>query len=242
MKTQNEIRSETSEALENLLYQYTHLPIGGKEIRCPYWRNRLSLAITGPFGGKGKPEQIVEATESAAKKAGINLGRMNEEDILSFMKRKKIGVDCSGFVFRMLDALDREKGGNGIADNIPHFPGTLAQRQASAEKLTSKNLSVPIEKISEIQVGDMIRLDRGKHIAIIIRVIRERRAIREIEYAHSSEKTSLRGVHTGKIKIINPEKGLAEQEWQETLADRRNYKQFYFPSDKDGIRRLKIWA
>jgi len=237
-----ECKVQNSKALESLFYQYTHLPIGGKEISCPYWRNRLSLAITGPFGGKGKPEQIVEATESAAKKAAVNLNQMSEEEILAFMKRKKIGVDCSGFVFWMLDALDRGRGGRGIADLIPRLPGTLAQRQVSADKLTGKNLSIPVKKIDEIRVGDTIRLHGGKHIAVVIKVVRDLGKVREIEYVHSSEKTAVPGVHSGLIKITNLEGGLADQEWEETLPNGDSYKQMLLSSQGDGLKRLKIWA
>jgi hypothetical protein len=233
---------ETSAALTNLFFQYTHLPIGGKEIRCPYWRNRLGLRITGPFGGKGRPQQIVEATKKAAQEAKVNLQQMSEKEILAFMKRKKIGVDCSGFVFWMLDALDKEKKGKGIAGFIPRFPGTLAERQASADKLTGQNLTVPVKKMNEVRVGDVIRLDGGKHIAIAAKVVRERGAVEAIEYAHSSEKATIHGVHSGLIRITNPEGGLAEQEWEETLPNGGSYKQILLSPRGDGIRRLKIWA
>ncbi len=223
---------ETSPALTDLFYQYTHLLIGGKEIACPYWRNRLILGLTGPFGGKGRPEQIVEATKEAAQEAKVNLQSMSEKEVLAFMKRKKIGVDCSGFVFWLLDALVKERGGRGMADLIPRPPGTLAQRQASADKLTSRNLTVPVEKVSEVRVGDTIRLDGGKHIAIVLKVEREKGAVKTIEYAHSSERTAIEGVHQGRIKIRDSSQSLAAQEWEEKLP--------YLPGD--GLKRLKIWA
>lgn len=237
-----EDRIESSRALQEMFYKYTHLPIGEKEIRCPYWRNRLPLGITGPFSGKGRSEQIIEATRLAAKKATVDLYQMSEEEILAFMKRKKIGVDCSGFVFWMLNALDKERGGRGIADFIPRFPGTLAERQASADKLTSKQLSFPVEKINEIQMGDMIRLHGGRHIAIVLRIVRDSGKTREIEYAHSSERTTMQGVHSALIRITNLEGGLADQEWEEILPNGGSYKQMLLSSQGDGLKRLKIWT
>ncbi len=231
---------ETSKVLQDLFFQYTHLPIGEKEIRCPYWRNRLTLGITGPFGGKGRPEQIIEATRLAAKKAAVNLNQMSGEEILAFMKRKKIGVDCSGFVFWLLDSLDKEKGGPGLAEKFPHFPGTLPQRQASAEKLTGESLSTPI-KVDQVRVGDMIRLDGGKHIAIVIKIEKELGKVKEIEYVHSSERTTIAGVHSGKIKVIDSQKKLEEQEWEETLPDGTSYgREFCREERGDGLKRLKI--
>lgn len=234
---------ETSKALQDLFYQYTHLPIGGKEISCPYWMNKLKKLIWGPLGGKGMPEQIRRITVEEAQKAGIDLSQMNETEILSFMKGHRIGIDCSGFVFWMLDALDKEKGGNGISDDIPHLPGTLAERQTSVAALTGENLAIPIEKVKDIAVGDMIRLHRGKHVAVVMQITKEDGKIKEIKYAHSSERTVIQGVHSAKIKVVDWEKGIWEQEWEETLPSGNNYgREFCRRTSGDGLKRLKIWA
>lgn len=238
--------NESSKALQDLFYQYTHLPIGGKEIVCPYWMNDLKEGIFGPFGGKGMPEQIVEASEKAAKLKGIDLAKMSEQEVLSFMEQEKIGVDCSGFVFWMLDSLDKEKGGDGIADDIPGCKGKILECRANVAMLTDENSTLPIEKVAEVRVGDMIRLGGGKHVAIVVGVMRDTQdegILKEIEYAHSSAKTKEFGVHSALIKIINPQGGLETQEWSEETKDGKNYGGFNFlPGSGDELKRLKIWA
>jgi len=231
----SEDKKETSKALQNLFYQYSHLPLGGKEIVCPYWKNNLRRMIFGPFGGKGKPGQIVEATKKEAEKARIDLNKMREKEILKFMKRKKIGIDCSGFVFWLLEALDREKGGRGI--------GLLA-RKTNVKLLTSDKVSLAVESLPKIKVGDLIRLNEGKHLAIVISLKKKADGeLVEIEYAHSSNQTFLPGVHLGKIKIVGPGQPLEKQIWLEKTKRGRNYgKNFYLPSEGDSIRRLKLWA
>lgn len=237
---------ESSEALQKLFHEYIHLPLGGKEIVCPYWMNDLKEGIYGPFGGKGLPEQIVEATENAAKPKGVDLAKMSEREVLDFMEQERIGVDCSGFVFWMLDSLDKEKGGNGIANDIPGCKGKVLECRANVAMLTDENITLPIEKVAEVRVGDMIRLGGGKHVAIVVGVTRDTQdkgELKEIEYAHSSAKTKEFGVHSALIKIIDPQGGLETQEWSEETKDGKNYGDSNFlPLSGDGLKRLKIWV
>lgn len=219
----------TSPALQECYYRYTHLSLGGKEIACPYWVNIIRLGIWGPGGGKGTPEEITNITKEEASKAGIDLNSLSERDILTFMRTKRIGVDCSGFVFWMLDALDYEKGGNGIADDIPGSQGKFTGPRANVRMLTDSGVCVDIEKIKEAKVGDIIRLMGSKHIAIVLSL-----DDKEIIYAHSSGKTEVTGVHLGRIEIIDSQSGLERQVWEENIP--------FLPGKGDGIKRLKIWA
>jgi hypothetical protein len=235
---------EKSPAIEALLFQYIHLPLGGKKIRCPYWMDKNKKGIVGPFGGKGTPEQIVEATLMAAKKKGINLSVLSPSQIKAFMKKSRIGIDCSGLVFNLLDALDREKNGNGLADDIPGARGKLLVR-ASVKMLTDNKVALSVKKASEIQVGDMIRMNGRryvKHVAVIVRIKKDAKGrIKEITYAHSSPRTMIKGVHLGKIRVKNEAGGLEDQEWLEKTREGENYGKFVFSALRgDGIRRLKI--
>lgn len=235
---------ECSEALKNLFYKYTHLPIGGKEIICPYWKNDLKNKIYGPLGGKGTPDEIVKVTQEEANKASVDLSTLSKNDTLSFMKEKRIGVDCSGFVFWMLDVLDCEKGGNGIADDIPNSQGRFIKARANVRMLTDKEVSIPVE-VGDVRVGDMIKLRGGKHLSLIIATIRKSEGtgqLKEIGYAHSScpSITQIGGVHSSKILVKDLSLGLKEQEWQELTISGENYgKACYLPELGDGIFRLK---
>lgn len=218
---------QTSPALQKLFYDYTHLPIGGKEIICPYWRNRIGRGIFGPYGGKGTPEQIVESTEKEAQKSGVDLNIMTNREILLFMKRKKIGIDCSGFTFWLLDALDKEKGGNGIADDIPGSKGRYLQARANVRMLTDQNVSLSVNRLAEIKVGDMIRCGKQRHLAVVLGLLKDEKGeLKEIYYAHAKEPL---GVHSAKIKIVNPDLPLSQQQLEEELAI-------------EGVWRLKIWS
>lgn len=233
------IMIESSPTIEKLLDQYLHLDIAGKKVRCPYWRNKIDKRIWGPFGGKGKPEQLVQATLDVAKMQKVNLGDLSIRQIENFMKKNRIGIDCSGLAYWLLDVLDKEKGGNGLEDDIPGAKGRFLTR-ASVEMLTNDEVSKQINKISDVKVGDMIRVQEGKHMAVTIRIRKVKDQIKELVYAHSSNLTKVKGVHTDKILIKNPDGGLENQIWQEKTAKGENYgKKYFWPERRDGVRRLK---
>ena len=183
---------QKSLAIEKFLDQYLHLRIAGKKVRCPYWKDRFKEEIWGPFGGKGKPYQIIGATLKIAREQKISLDKLTLLQIRRFMKKNRIGIDCSGLAYWLLDALDREKGGDGLEDDIPNAQGRFLIR-ADVRMLTNDKVSAPIKKIPKIQVGDMIKLHKGKHIAVIIRIKKVRYAIKELIYAHSSNVTRTEG-------------------------------------------------
>lgn len=238
---------QKSPAIEKLLDQYLHLPIAGKKIRCSYWIDKIEKGIWGPFGGKGKPEQIVKATLETARKQKIDIGKLSSMNLKEFMKQNRIGIDCSGLAYWLLDVLDREKGGNGLQDDIPDVKGRFLWPlyklpRTSVQMLTSNEASVPINKVSNVKVGDMVRLQGGRHCAVIIRMKKAKDQIKELIYVHSSNLTEVKGVHVDKILINNPERELAKQTWIERTTKGENYGQKYFRPEKgDGVRRLKIW-
>ncbi len=112
------------------VHDYQRLKIGGQEVGCPYAINLLSRNVISlmtqagteeslissvtelykqrqvPYGwyrGKGTPEEIVAAAEALAEVHGYNLANSTAEGIVEFMKLFGLGVDCSGFVYHVLD-------------------------------------------------------------------------------------------------------------------------------------------
>ncbi|MFH1601517.1 MAG: hypothetical protein ABIB61_01000 [Candidatus Shapirobacteria bacterium] len=190
--------------LKSFLNQYFALEIiPGKKIRIPYWRNKFPPwggRIQGPYGGKGMPAQIKRITLKKAKQARINLTDLNSDQIRNFMKQKKIGVECSGFTFQVLNFLKP-----GFYKHLKKAPGISPNpiRRFNAAALTSAENSRPIKKVKEIQVGDLIAASFEKniidHVLIIVDISKK-----EIIYAHSSSQTPTSGPHLGKLKIANP--------------------------------------
>lgn len=203
-------------------YDKFMLPLGGKRVPTPYRRNEIgSYQKLGPeFQGKSSPETLTKTTKRLAKEQGFNLDKATVEEIREFMRQNKLGIDCSGFVYRMLNYLVEKLSLGNLekATGLPHVGRT------NVAKLTSDEFTVPITDFSLTQPGDMVKLDSGKeihHCAVILD-----NQNNTITYAHSSEGTNPSGVHQGIIenKKLPPDLKIAS----------------FHPRYGDGIRRLKI--
>ena len=227
--------------IKYFLDNFFYLNIENKIVRIPYWRNKLNLKkvkrVQGPFGGKGTPEQIKSATLQKAKKLNVDLRKMTAKQIEKFMRQNRIGIDCSGFVFQVLNQLKP-----GFCKKLKKAPGKSSNpaRRFNASAFTSDQNSIRVNgKISEIKVGDIIPvgLENGKitHVMVVVDTSPE-----EITYAHSSSKTQLEGPHLGKIIIEYPNEPLDKQRWEEELASGKSILSLAKePLAKIGIRRIK---
>lgn len=248
----------------SLADEYIHLQIAGKEISVPYSISKegesraigelSSAGVTDRFanyGGKGTPLQIKELVLDAAKKENFDLHKATSEEIVQFMIKQGIGVDCSGFVYYILDQYLRKEKHKTLDTIILRFSGILGKierfllqknrvRRSSAATLTSDLNTIKIEKVKDMKPGDLIRLThsdwKGKHIMIIIDINKT-----EILYAMTSQYTKIQGARFGKIKIKDNNKGLEAQEWLEVTKKGVNYgKDAFDPSRGDSVKRLKI--
>lgn len=227
------------EKLKGFLDQFFALEIvPGKRVRIPYWRNRFLTGglrrIQGPFGGKGTPNQIRRVTLKKAKEAGLKLERMSETEISRFMKQKRIGLDCSGFAFQILNFLYP-----GFWQGLKMAPGRSKNpiRRFNAEALTSKENTRQVRSLRRIMVGDLIPLivkgdSRVDHIMVIVDIAKE-----EIIYAHSSSTTPISGPHLGRIRIVDWGRGLEDQEWLEKKRSGESLGEFFAAAL--GVRRIK---
>lgn len=196
-------------------------------IGLPYWRNKLidgQIVKAGIFGGKGTCEQIAAKTIELSQKQNIDILNSTPQQIYNFQKRNKLGIDCSGLTSNLLNLVLKIKEINFQIDTF----------KTSAAMLTSPKFSTKIEDLNQIQTGDLIRLDNGKHVIFIIEKIGN-----TISYVQSSQKTFTRGVHYGHIQITNPSKSLKYQLWSDKTKNGKNYSDLYNPENGDGVFRLK---
>lgn len=223
--------------LEQFLDQFFNFEVAGKKVTLPYWRNDLGKGISGPCGGKGTPSQIHEAVLQAAASARRDVAQMSGEQIYALMRENRIGLDCSGFAYQILDFLDQQHGGDGIADKVQGVRGRGVGR-TNADALTNEVNTVPVPDLTQARVGDLIRLAGGGHVVVITQVDKKL-----ITYAHISQKTQAEGPHLSRIEIVEPEAGLEGQRWLEMAKDGTNYGNKCFSVTKgDGVRRLKCWV
>lgn len=221
-----------------LIASYTRMKVGGITIPCPYFSNKLKggfVVIRGFENGKGTASDIqAELEKKLQEDSSQSQNSPTEKYIVTLARRYRIGIDCSGFVYRMLEQYIRDQLGPALFDLSRVYEGGV--NRTNARTLTSAAFTFPITKTDEIRIGDMIRLIGGKHVAIVTRV-----SASKITYAHSSLLTKVFGVHAGTIQILDGSKPIADQKWLEKTAKNTNYRQDYFrESEGDGVFRLKL--
>lgn len=227
-------------SINNFINEYEKMDIKGTLINCPYWMNKIKkgkVVLRGFRDGKGKVDEIKNQLIKS-------LGAIPENDRLSvtplylrkLAKRERIGVDCSGFAYRILDMLVRLHYGKcklGSLDEI----FTEGINKTNVLKLTSLECAVPVGKIADIKPGDLVRMMSGKHVLVILEVTNS-----YIVYAQSSHITKTQGAHRGQIRIIDMNKPLDSQQWSEEAGNGLNFGLRYFhPDNGDGVFRLKIF-
>lgn len=208
---------------------------------CPYWRNIYNREdnnwVRGFLGGKGTAEEIqIEIN----RVLGINKEIKNISDIYQVLKQKKIGVDCSGLVYNLIDLWQKSISGESIDLYITPTPGgdqdNPKRMRTNANFLTSQWNSSFINDLLKIKAGDLIRLERGKHVVLVLSKLENK-----ILYVHSSE--SNKSVHLGYLLILDNSSSLQDCFWYEYAESNGLVKRNYFDLDKgDGVTRFHWWS
>lgn len=226
--------------ITQFINKYCEMDINGVVIHCPYWINRLKdnkVTLRGFANGKGKSDEIRKELLRRLKKLPPGeFNALTSESIRKFARRERIGIDCSGLVYRVLDELLRLGFNTGYKNLDQIFAGGIDK--TDVKRLTDPQYSKKIKNIGEFQSGDIIRLWGGKHAAIIINNNQK-----EISYVHSSAlSTKIQGVHTSPIQITDIKNPLEEQIWEEKTRSGENFGEKRFNRTKgDGVFRLKVF-
>src|SRR3989344_172647 len=220
------------ETIKTAIDAYVNFSLEGKRVVLPYvldqsrWRFWRSC-------GKGSPEEIKREMKNALCNMKYDLNAMSEGEISHFMRQHKLGVECSGFAFNVLNDYVRMTTGQPLTQQLLRYPGIIGHvenlllqyqrlRRISADTLTSDLNTVPVQTARDVRPGDLIRLSPndwcGKHVAVIVD-----NDGRTIKYAHSSRQTVEQGPHYGEIEITEPDSGLEHQNWCEVSKDGQNY-------------------
>ncbi|MDD2656413.1 MAG: ATP-grasp domain-containing protein [Patescibacteria group bacterium] len=217
--------------VSKMIEHYLNLKVGNTTITCPYFNNRRSQ-IRGALAvliGKGSPESIEEELQIISLKEKIDLGNLPAEKIKEFLVNNNLGVDCSGFVYHILDALTQDKK-NKKLKQIIHFPlAKSVVRKMIAKLRPAENCGVTTlaheinsKKINlkEVEANDfIIFLGSGpkqdyNHIMFVESV-----TDKTINYIHAykwpSDGQYNHGVRRGQIEIIDENKNILEQKWLE---------------------------
>jgi len=230
--SEQKLSKEASEVINS----YQNLSIGKHKITCPYFNNRRS-GIRGALRvliGKGTPQEIEEEAILFALREKIDLSKLNEIDLKNFLVDHNLGIDCSGFVYHILDAELKAQGKNGlkkyikrpwIKNPIRKLITKLRPVENTGVATFNNGVNTTEIKLSKVKPGDMIiMMNTGlnndmHHILLITEIENLKSEIINLKYVHSFNFTTdgkyNHGIKQGEIKITNPDKSLLEQEWNE---------------------------
>ena len=186
-------------------YESFLLPLGNKKVPTPYRINETgAFQKTRPeFQGKSSPKVLEEITRKFAKEKKINLEKASVEEIRNFMRKNKLGIDCSGFVYRILNHLIQEIKGKSLIDfGFPHVG------RANVAKLTSTEFSKPVKNLKQAKSADLIKCANNSGSLHVLLVLENKDG--EITYAHSSKGNNLTGIKREKISVNKLPTGFLE--------------------------------
>ena len=243
----SQLQSIPTEAL-NVIEHYKHIKAGdGKTVRCPYYRNPRSGRERwglNAFSGKGSPAEIEQEMKIIERLEDKNFAELSEEEIRDIMRKRKLGVECSGFITHVLDAWVKKEKGKRIYQVLVFPPkrgifGRIAAKlrpftHIDVETLTAPQNAQEFTNYHELSAGDLIRFYTKispesvvtenalvDHAILVTKVERdtENRILR-IQYAESIHEIHGEGIKEGIITVSDAKKPLEEQEWKEVPETR----------------------
>ena len=226
-------------------------------VRCPYFRNprsgreRWGLAV---YSGKGSCREIEQELKIIEKLEGRDFSTMRQDDIRDIMKKRKLGIECSGFITRMLDGWTRAYYKKPVYSLIQFSASGLywlfcklrPYTHIDVPTLVHPKNARPLNEAEGIMPGDIIRFNSNiDHAGLITEVMLDQNcSMQKVSYAQSVFEDVNEGVKRGTIEFTNPQKkDLMAQTWSEvpstghTIAEKGKpqiYRLFIF-------ERAKLW-
>lgn len=214
---------------EERIKLYKNLPLDGKKIRCPYYLNpkhiRMGLRV---LVGKGTPKEIIKESLIYEKLRGIDFDDMSPDEIREFLVKRRIGIECSGFVTHILNSWLRSQNKKKLWKYL-NFPKrslyrVIARKLRPIENISAKLLtedlnSNQVKDFNNIKPGDLIRnkgLKKGYHVVLITRVMIEKGRVKKFSFSQSNRwYEDAHGVRSGSVIITDSKGKLSEQKWVE---------------------------
>lgn len=197
------------ESAKNVIEHYKSLRISPERVvRCPYYRNpRSGEGRWGlnAFSGKGSPKEIEEELRIIEKLEGRKFADLSSEEVRDVMRKRHLGVECSGFLAHVLDAWVKDTRGKRIYQvlafpYVPFWKKVVVLLRPFTHiditTLTDPRNAEEFSDWSKIHSGDLIRFNTDiDHAILVTNVIGGR-----IEYVHSVLEGTGVGIKEGVIE------------------------------------------
>ena len=229
---------------KKLIKRFQNLRIGRFKVVCPYYQNIARRKNKAVFVGKGLPEDIELETIKLFAKRSKNISHLEPSGIRFYMIMADIGIDCSGFVTRILQSLFKEEGVGNLSNNLKpknnltHFARYFVRpyTNLSADTITNQDNCIKIQDINKVKPGDLLKVGKS-HLAIISEIVKKKNQVTKINYCHStSDYLDKHGVRKGSVSVVIPNAPLEKQKWDEYYCGRNWMLEDYLKdSEKDQV-------
>lgn len=247
----------------SMIDSFLHLKIGERTVPVPYVNNKRARLRAGfrVMIGKGTPEEIAEEADILLHKAKIHLSALSNADLSAFLADRNLGIDCSGFVYHVLNAELQARGLNGIERYVrfPYAKTIIRKWLVTMRPVENINVATLAHEansrevsLSDIRPGDMIVIIAAEkqsypnHIILIHAIEYSENTPQTIHYTHSFQWSSDgkygHGVRQGMIKILDTNKPLAEQRWVEKGKEGENNYTFRYARGAEKIGLYRLYA
>ncbi len=220
-----------SQAAVDRIHAYETLTFGKNTVVCPYFNNKRQK-IRGALRaliGKGSPEEIVEEATILALRQHTDLRTCDTKTITTFLVDHNLGIDCSGFVYHILDA-EMKGTKEKTLKKILHFPFASSPLKKLRTKLRpientnvktlahEKNSSFVL--LSNIQAGDFITMIGSKKVGnpdhiLLVESVDEHVVTLAHSYKLPKDGKYNHGIRHCTVTITDPKKTLLEQDWED---------------------------
>ena len=238
------------EEAQAIIESYKRLRIrDDKTVRCPYYRNPRSGRERwglNAFSGKGSPQELEGELRIIEKLENKDFMNMGEEEIRDIMRKRRLGIDCSGFIAHIFDAWTMATKKKRLYQLL-NFPAqTLWGRLATTlrpfthiniDTLVRPKNATEFTDYQELRVGDLIRFNTEVDHAILVTRLQTDASggvLRNIWYVQSVKEKVGEGIKEGLVRVNNNTLPIVQQHWEEypetgLTINRQGYPKFYHP-------------
>jgi hypothetical protein len=216
-------RTLSSQGL-TVISKYLHFQAGSAVCSVPYFNNKTrgTRGALRTHVGKGSPTDIQHEAEDLIIKNHISPGTFSDEGLKKLLVDNNIGIDCSGFVYHVLDAESIELKKGALEKNLSFVqcPGFLGKIRCHLRPVENSGVTTFAHNensaeipISNVQPGDIITMLPGitipnsfEHINVVTSKGSERDhilLIHQVDY-HDQSPTKIHYSHA----VAYPEDGV----------------------------------
>ncbi len=225
------MKSSLSQPAFDVIHAYEALTFGENNVICPYFNNKRQK-VRGALRaliGKGSPEEIVEEATIIALRKHLDLRTLDEQTIKTFLVDNNLGIDCSGFVYHVLDAEINATKGTSLKKLISFPFASSPIRKILTRLRPVENTNVKtfaheknssLMSLSEITAGDFITLIGSKKIGnpdhiLLVASVEEHVVTLVHSFKLPKDGKYNHGIKHCTVTITDPTKSLILQKWDD---------------------------